>query len=218
MRVHLVNGLLGLLVELTLYFIQRNWELPAIDHETTEEDTRAETVNRCPTGLVKYADQGTRKQRNNSEKHNVEITRIVDFTVQLEVEGTHVNLLNWEHKHGCNQNENTGVHLLVDNVTDHGPLLEGADILACAVVARCDENKQKSDCDEGTAKDGQLSQWQRNETLFDDQPLAEWWFLFTFYLHWLHWLLIHLSGISGDWFVNESALRICSDKVIRLHN
>jgi hypothetical protein len=30
--------------------------------------------------------------------------------------------------------------------------------------------------------------------------------------------LIHLSGISGDWFVNESALRICSDEVIRLHN
>ncbi len=55
-RVHRVDGLLGVFVELALHLVERHWQLAAVDHEATEEDARHETVDWGPTLFVEDTD------------------------------------------------------------------------------------------------------------------------------------------------------------------
>ncbi len=126
-----------------------------------------------PHLLVEDADHGEGNRGGETEPEHSVIAAIGDLAVELLVEGADVGLLDTEHENGCEEEEDAVVHLLTDNITDHGPLLESADIVTCAIVARSDEDGNKSDRDAEAGENCEVLKRDLNHALFGNEPSRE---------------------------------------------
>ena len=141
--VHAVNSLLSLSVKLVADLIHGTSEEASIDHETTKEKASRDAVKGSPHILIEYADQGETNHGDDAEHHHGVVSSIGNLSIEELIESTKVNLLNTEHEDGSQKNEGTVVHLLVDNVWDHGPLFIGAYVSTCAIIATGVQDQQK---------------------------------------------------------------------------
>lgn len=144
-----------------------------VDQEASEEDDSDYTVDLGPQFLVEDSDQREGECRNDAEPEHGVVTAVRDLAVELLVEGADVGLLDTEHENGCEEEEDAVVHLLTDNITDHGPLLESADIVTCAIVARSDEDGNKSDRDAEAGENCEVLKRDLNHALFGNEPSRE---------------------------------------------
>ena len=95
-----------------------------------------------PHALVEDADHGEANHGDDAEPHHGVIAAVGDLSIEELVEGTEVDLLNAEHKDGSQKDESSVVHLLVDDIGDHGPLFKGANVFATAVIAAEEKDQQ----------------------------------------------------------------------------
>ena len=94
--------------------------------------------------LIKDTNIWKGDHRSNTNVHHSIVAAVANLSIEHLVEGSKVGLLNAIHENSCEEDESAIVHLLVDHITDHGPLCVGAYIPASSVIARKVKNEQKS--------------------------------------------------------------------------
>jgi hypothetical protein len=131
--VHALDCCLSWLIELILNFIQSNREDSSVDHEATEEHASWNSMKSSPC-LVENTNHGKADHGNHTNVHHGIVAAIGDLSKELLVVSAKVNLLDAKHENGSEQEEGPVVHLLDDDIWDHGPFLNSALIVTLAIV------------------------------------------------------------------------------------
>ena len=90
----------------------------------------------APVVLIEDSNHGESNHGSDSNVHHSVVAADIDLAIEHLVEGSQVSLLDPIHKDGSKENEGAVIHLLIDNITNHGPFGIGAHISTSAIVAR----------------------------------------------------------------------------------